>query len=743
MANETEKLETLAAAPDALEIQGTVSAVHFAKPTFSAGRLRARGREVSFSVAGFVTIGEPVTIRGKWENHPKYGKQFKGAEIIYTLPADAQGLAKWLEWNVPCVGPVKAQKLIDEFGLDLPRMAAEDPQQVAIHGHIAIESIYRIAEQWSESSKKIAAMSELAALGLTQNQVELIYTKFKGSAVTILREDPYLLLREIDGFGFKTVDEIARKVGIPESHPGRKRAALVTAVYDARDNDGSTAIPEAEAIEDACGMLELPVESFAAAVVEQSGEAARLGQVKRSEEGAATAREQWLSAPASFAHERLLWDRLATAGDPNPHINRVDPEFVGENYGRVGDKQLDADQLAAVVAAVSNRITFITGGAGAGKTLVARAITKAYTDADIPVYLCAPTGKAARRMNEVIGRDASTIHRLLEWRPPSGFFRDSLNPLEDGVVIVDEISMVDSSLAYHLFRAVSPRSSIVCIGDPNQLPPVGPGALLRDVLANSLAPVGRLMNCHRQAGALKTNCAAILTGRVEPSVLEAEFEPGTTAAPWMVHDGLIEPNRVVKAITRLFEEYLPTWGYDPIRETQFLTAMHGGELGTKYLNRVCQWLHQKRLGVLLDEPSVGDETKPTLYPGDKVIHTKNNYKLGVMNGTQGTVESVGAKFLVVGYDDKEVCYVAADRGEVELSYVITPHKFQGSEMPCAVVVCHKKHSFMQTRSWLYTACTRAQKTCVIIGDAAGIRRAAENDKRDRRSTWLGVWGESK
>jgi len=950
----TEEKKNLAGAE---EIQGTIQRIFFAKPSWSSGVIRCKGKDHSFTIKGFVKAGEPVTLRGKWTTHAKYGRQFEGSEVVYTLPADPQGLTKWLEWYVPCVGAVKAQKLIDEFGLDLPRFAAEDPQQVAIVGHIAIESIHRIAEAWKEYGAKIAAMSELASFGLSQHQVEVLWAKFKASAVTILREDPYLLLREVEGFGFKTVDEIARKLGYPESHPGRKRAAYITAVADAKDNDGSTAIREPVAVEDACGMLELPVEEYGCAVLQMAEEAAGIGQIRRINDGDEKHPSWFVGLPSQYRYEELLWKTLATAADRNPNLSRIGDSplsFVAENYNRIGDKELDADQLAAVVMAAKNRLTFITGGAGSGKclgkgtpvmlasgeivpveqvkegdslmgpdsyprlvvsinkgigplyritpvkgepwvcndvhmmtlkgtnrkmgqiidvelrahlqqtqsrpdrnwklfkvgvrfssqpvpfdpyllgvwlgdgssnephlnlgpkkvavrdyamaaateigmtariendsrspglqkikfrvgeqgqqqpnpfrryckdqcldshglkiipdcyirnsrsvqlsvlaalidtdgslsgggydwcsnsptlanqvvflcrslgyaaymspkevrlegwdeprtyyrvsisgdltdlplkvdskkaparkqikdvqvtgwkadpigdgeyygftltgdgrfllgdftvthnTLVARAITKVFADAGVTVQLCAPTGKAARRLQEVIGREASTIHRLLGFRGAS-FEHDQNNPLPDGVVIVDELSMVDSELAYHLFKAISPKTSVVCIGDPNQLPPVGAGALLRDVLNHGLAPIARLNQCHRQAGPLKANCAAILDGRIERSWMENK----SGAAPWMVHDALTLETQVIKAITVLTEKYLPEWGYDPIADTQFLTAKHAGELGTKYLNKVCQRLRQRSLGNEMDTPEVSDDTRAVLFTGER------------------------------------------------------------------------------------------------------------------------------
>jgi exodeoxyribonuclease V alpha subunit len=715
------------------EISGKVGHLYKQTPSWCAGKLWVKHREVSFKVTGYVRTGEPVTLRGKWVKTEKWGKQFDATEVVYTTPADPAGVKTWLEWYVPDVGPVKAQKMVDEFGVQLLELASQDPQAVAIFAGIPIESVNRIAREWGEFATRVSALCELSRLGLTQHQAETIYSRFKGSAVTILKEDPYLLLREVHGMGFKTVDELARKLGFPIDHPGRKRAAVITAVADALD-EGSTVIEQAIAIGKACDLTELPEGEYFGSFEMQAADAAEKNLVKRMS-GAG----QWnLSIPAAYRHEAHLWQRLGESRELNPHtkgeIGSVDFKLLNlaHQYAKFSaggqGYELDDDQIKAIYTAARYRFSFVTGGAGAGKTLVARAITKLFRDADIDVRLCAPTGKAARRLTEVIGREAMTIHRMLGYRPDGGFMHDQSNHLSSVVIIVDEASLIDSELWYHLFRACGRQTSIVAIGDPNQLPPVGAGSMLRDVIALDLAPVARLGHCHRQAGALKTNCNAILNGDVEPSV---EGEP----SPWMVHRSLTTPEHITKAVAKLFETYLPQWGYDPVSDTQFLTAKHAGQLGTTHLNKVCQRLRQKQLGEDLPEPAVGDDTRATLYPGDKVMHTRNNYQLDVMNGTQGVVIT-SAPSLVVQYDDREVVYPSEFKSEVQLAYVITPHKAQGSEWPCAVVICPKQHAFMQTRSWLYTAATRAKRTCVIIGDEDGVRRAAERVEVDRRTTCL-------
>lgn len=722
---------SLTSAPE--EITGRVTRLHAKQsPTWSAGKMTVKFRDVSFTVKGFVKLNEAVTLRGKWTTHAKFGRQFEATEVVYTLPTTPEGVKLWLENYAPDVGPVKAQRIVDEFGAAVLELASTSPEQIAVFARIPIESVHRIAEQWATFAERIACVGELARLGLTPLQSELVYSRFKGSAVTILKTDPYLLLREIDGFGWKTVDDLARKLGFPKDHPGRQRAAVVTAVAG-RVGNGSTAMDDDAAIGKACDLCEMPPGEFGAVFGERAADAAELKQLKRVATGTGHA----LALPATYQYESLVWKKLAAGCGRNPHVPSHDADKLAALYGEITAKGvtvvLDETQREAVRIVASSRISFIVGGAGSGKTLTARCIDKMFRDMGLEVYLCAPTGKAARRMQDVIGHEATTIHRLLGYSPNGGFGYDDRNQLPCGVLIVDESSMLGAELSYHLLRACGSNISIVFIGDPNQLAPVDAGAMLRDVIAHDLAPVARLGVCHRQAGDLKRNSNAILEGRVEPTV---RTEDG--AYPWYVKDDLRTPEKVLEGIRQLFTKYLDDWGYNPSRDVQFLTAQHAGPLGTTFLNRYCQWMHQAKLGETIPEPKPTDDGKAILMVGDKVMQTKNDYDLGVMNGEQGVVIETRPN-LVVRFDEKTVDFAGAKSNTVQLSYVITPHKAQGSEYPCAVVVVPKQHSFMMSRKWLYTAVTRAKKTAIVLGDRESIQRAANKDESDTRRTLLEVF----
>ncbi|HEY1189888.1 MAG TPA: AAA family ATPase [Gemmata sp.] len=724
-------LDDLVEAPDT--VSGKVTRVFGGQsPSWTAGRMIVKFREVSFTVKGYVAVGEPVTLRGHWITHTKFGRQFEASEVVYTVPTTPDAVQAWLEAYAADIGAVKARTLVATHGADVFKEATERPDGLAALIRIPVESIKRLAKQWASFADRIAVTGEAVRMGLTAHQAELVYARFKGSALTILKTDPYMLLREIDGFGWKTVDELAQKLGHGPEHPGRLRAAVVAAVADAA-SDGSTALGADEATGKAADMCDLPVGDHTARFEERAEAAIELKQLARV--GPA------LALPTSAAHEEFIWKTFRTAGERNPHVKPERAAELASRFAHVNGRELDETQRGAVLSAARNRLCFITGGAGSGKTTVAKAIHDMMCDTRTFVSLAAPTGKAADRLSRVIGGRATTIHRLLGYTPAGGWEYHAGNQLPGGALIVDEVSMIDSELFARLLSACGTNTSLVLIGDPNQLPPVGPGAVLRDALEYDLAPVARLGVCHRQAGALKRNCNAILEGRIEPTVPGAEGEP----SPWYVHDRLATPEKVLEGVRVLFEKYLSEWGYDAVGDVQFLTAQHKGLLGTGFLNRYCQWLNQTAIGIGVPEPKLGtadtDEDgkkKVPLLPGDKVIQTKNDYDLDVMNGAQGVVKESHPR-LVVRFGDRDVVFETEKARTIQLGYCITPHKAQGSEWPCAVVVCPKGHGYMQTRPWLYTACTRARKTCVILGDHEGPRRAAAKADTDRRGTVLGVY----
>lgn len=393
---------------------------------------------------------------------------------------------------------------------------------------------------------------------------------------------------------------------------------------------------------------------------------------------------------------------------------------------------LDPSQVRAVASAVSHRACLISGGAGAGKTTLIKCIAELYLAHGLHVALCAPTGKAARRLEQVVGIDAYTIHRLLEYMPRmGGFQRHAEHPLDADVVIVDEVSMMDSELAYHLFDAIAPRTAMVLVGDHHQLPPVGAGALLRDAIAHELLPLTILSQCHRQAGTLKQNCASLLLGQVADT---APAEPGKLFSPWYVDRRHESTDTLLATVERLFTEVLGgRWGFNLLADVQFLAPQKRGPIGTVALNHLLQKLHQQSLGVEVEPRD--PEKPPALLVGDKVIQTRNNYDLDVMNGHQGVVLAVRPR-LVIRFDEREIVVPNDCRGDIELAYCLTVHKVQGSEFPCVVFVCHRAHQFMLNRSLLYTAATRARQTCILLGDDRGIRTAATRVVTNTRRTLL-------
>lgn len=708
-------------------IRGVVETVFYSGPTFSAGRLRTvDGASVKFAGKVFIKENDPVRLEGHWVEHPKYGRQFEAEFMGHDLEMDPDGLANFLanHPDVKGIGPAKARLIADHFGVGFDTAIRQQPDEVAAIAKVPLETILGLQRIWIANSDFNTAMAYLAAFGLTHHQVTTLVGKFGSHVVPILESDPYVLMREIAGFGFKRIDKIARKLGTPKDLPSRIRAGLHYCVLAALD-DGDCWV-EYEDLLDRANTL-LVMDTLDSRDVIESHLEALIAEGRLMSQ---PFERLVVADPEIHRMETELAAVLKTAHQRSPHAVGEMDQLLDAEGGELNPEQRDA-----VKGAFSFSISLMTGGAGSGKTYAVSTITSIAERLELKVVLAAPTGKAAKRLEEVVGHEASTIHRLLGFNGHT-YSRDALNPIEADILVVDEVSMVDVPLAWRLFQAVDrTRTAVVLVGDHNQLPPVGPGNLLRDLVRSCAIPTTVLTKIIRQAGVLKENSTVILSGEVRPT---AEVQVGARR-PWYVIDKFTDRDDVRRMLLLLFEEVLQEkLGYDLIRDIHVLTPTHKGPLGTVELNIELQRLLQQKL-YGFEVPDLEPGRRPRLYPGDKVIQTKNDYELGVMNGAMGIVlDGDGDGSLTINFDGSPV-EIAGDSdalANLQLAYATSIHKVQGSEFPCAVVIAHKSHSFMHHRNLLYTAVTRARESVIILGDRWGIDNCAAKRQVDRRNTFL-------
>ena len=718
-------------APAAM-LRGTVRTVYFASPGFSAGRLRGEdGYDHSFAGKMYIREGDRIVLRGRWKRHPKYGKQLEAESFQYDVRLSSEGLAHYLASHPDMrgIGPARARRIAGTFGEDFESVLLEEPARVAKAAGVPVETALHLRTEWLRRRDFNAAFTALSAYELTHHQVTTLVERFGVSIIGMIEADPFSIAREVPGYGFKRLDQIARKTGTPKDHPGRLRAGIMHCVHERLD-DGDCWVEYDELVDQANTLLVLDTMN-ARALIESA-----LGGLLESKRLAAQpfSSRILVALPDIHAAELELGRLFRLGTGANPHFAGIDDP--GSLVTRT-EPRLNSRQREAVVRAMEHRLSLIPGGAGSGKTFTVSAIADIYTAKGATVVLCAPTGKAAQRLEQATGRPASTIHRLLGYDGRS-FAKGPADTIEADLVVVDEFSMVDVPLAWHLFRALDPRTAVVLVGDHNQLPPVGPGNILRDLVQTRLVPLTVLDEVVRQAGALKENSIAVLRGEVRPTAGPEAGQP----RPWYLCGHLTEAPAVREFLLELYatqiEERL---GFDLLSDVQLLTPTHKGPLGTRALNAALQRLVQKkRFG--LDVPIVPEGHRPRLYTGDKVIQTRNNYKLGVMNGTIGTVLAVGpaAGDYLVRFDGREVAVTSSSgtARDLRLAYALSVHSAQGSEFPCVVAVVHKSHSFMHHRNLLYTAVTRAQRTAILVGDGWGIRNAARKEDVARRHTFLSI-----
>ena len=642
---------------------------------------------------GEIAAGENVRLVGRWTEHAVYGPRFRVTSFTPTIPSSESGIVRYLGSGlIPGIGPALAGRLVARFGSDTLDVIATQSARLREVPGIGRQRAQSIAAAIRQRRAEAETMSFLHALGLGPRTAREMVRKFGDDAPRVVRDDPYIVAEHIRGVGFRTADRIAGALGIAGNDIRRVQGGIVHLVGKAVDEGHvfATRSQLAEGLES----LDVPVDRVDEALSELSAR----GLVELEDEA--------VYPPTLHRAERMVAEAL-TALAQRPKLRQP---------VKTHDQALTDAQRSAVEASLATHLLVLTGGPGTGKTTTVRAIVRAHEALDRRVALCAPTGRAAKRLSEAAGVEAKTIHRLLEWNPITGrFSRDRRLPIDAELILVDEASMLDIRLASQLLAAVAPTATLVWVGDVDQLPPVGPGQPLRDLIASRICTTIRLREVFRQAqqSAIIRGAHAILEGDVpEPTPTGTRGTGDLFIIPAQEPEAITE--RLVQALKRMSVAY----GFDPLTDVQVITPMRRGPLGTQRLNQVMQ-------DVFNPEPEPG--SAPTSFRvGDKVMQLRNDYDKEVYNGDLGSVDRIEGGVTYVSFDGREIQYNAEELDALTLAYACTVHKVQGSEFQAAIIVVHSGHFVLLNRALLYTALTRAKELVVLMGDPKAMARAARN-----------------
>jgi exodeoxyribonuclease V alpha subunit len=658
-----------------------------------------------------VPVGSVLLTSGNWKVDSKYGNQFVVDTYEEVMPATIYGIEKYLGSGlIKGIGPIYARAIVAQFGLETLDIIDTDPDRLIEVPRLGKKRIERIKTSWEKQKDIKEVMVFLQGVGVSTAYAAKIYRQYGKESITKVKDNPYRLADDIWGIGFKTADSIASKMGYEKNDPRRCRSGILYTLNQLADQGHVYAEPE-QLTKLAVELLEVEEQSVGTVLQEMivakdviaENDVIYLPPFYYSESGSA----------------RILTELLHSEGSDNTDFGNAVPS------GKNGAIEYDEVQIAAIQKALNSKVMVLTGGPGTGKTTTTQGIIEAYKARGMKILLAAPTGRAAKRMTEATGMEAKTIHRLLEYNPQDGYKRNDENPLEGDALIVDECSMIDIILFYNLMKAIPTDMRLILVGDIDQLPSVGAGNVLRDIIDSEKIPVVRLTRIFRQAQSSRIvmNAHAINAGHFP------DISNGRQTDFFFMNEE--DANSIPNTIVGLVRDRLPRAYKFQAKEIQVLTPMQRGEVGATNLNT----LLQSALN-----PSGASLTRSGYQyrKGDKVMQIRNNYDKNVFNGDIGYITAVdeNERTLQVTFDEKVVDYDVTELDELTLAYAITIHKSQGSEFPIVIIPVTMKHFVMLQRNLIYTGITRAKKICVLVGTTKALGYAIRNNPVCDRNTML-------